>query len=368
MDKTHFKLCRVNACDPEKQVFYLMTIEEDAMFVPSDERGFEATLITGEPYDGNYAGRFENIKRNTIVMAMFIERGNLMHYVYVLGYTPLLNTSGTYGQTFKPNELEPGERRDVGITGLTFERKRNGTFRYFYNQFCQFSINRILQKISGKLNSIAISMRTGKFKWEWNRVGDLTKFRTLVTRGYLHPGDYSASVDRPLTEDDTVKSSDTFHDRVDLKMMDECAEGNLLELRTQQPETATDKKGNYYTETIVSKTIKNTVLNKNNGNKIVTNIMGDNALDLDVNEGKVKLTVTHDGNITLSVDDTILLGGSGSEQELLTKSYHDNWAANHMHSNGNMGSPTGPPMLPIMPAVLPKRGKTNWYTKVTKAE
>jgi len=113
------------------------------------------------------------------------------------------------------------------------------------------------------------------------------------------------------------------------------------------------------------------MLNKNSGNKLKAELLGGDALKLNINDGKAVLTMSYDGNITLKVDDNstnILLGGKGGEQGLLTKKYHDQWAAKHIHSNGNMGSPTGPPVVPITPPSLVTRGGSNWHTVTLKGE
>ena len=329
MRQYRFEICKVNATDPEGQIFWVVPTDDDASLVVGDPRGIPCTMISSSPYNNRYSGVFENIEHGTVVMCMFEIDGGIITASYILGYTPLRTTSGAYGQTTQPLELGPGERREVGPTGMVFDRKRNGVFNWFYNQFCQFNINSLLQVVSGKLNGILFSMRTGKFLWNWLRSSDQTKFRMLVTRGYLAPQDFSASIDRPTGEDDTVDATEEYHDRFDLKMMDECADvDNVLELRTQQAENLTDRVGNYYTDLSVGKSgmVKSSILNKASGNKIDTQINGDDAVSLNVNEGKVVLTMTHEGNVTLKIDDDtmkILLGGSGGEQELLTKKYLD---------------------------------------------
>ena len=363
--------CRINNTEPNTQRFWVLPMDDDPRLIVGDARGVPATLITSEPYDNLRSGRFENIPRDTVVMVMFeFDVEGVITDAFILGYTALATTSGTYGQTFESGDLGPGDLRVIDPLGSLFERLRKGTYRWFYNQFCQININRILQIITAKLNGIIISMRSGKFTWNWVRESDKTKWRLLITRGFLSPQDFSASVAKAIGDDDTVQHSASFHDRVDIRMMDDCVDTeNVIELRTSVAENATDKAGSKYTKTSVGKggALTYETLDKVSGNKSAISVMdGENAVSANVNDGKLVITMAHDGKVTFKVDE-ILLGGEGGEQALLTKGY-DKWVARHTHSNGNQGAPTGPPLLPITPPTQPTRGKTNWHTVAVKAE
>jgi len=81
-----------------------------------------------------------------------------------------------------------------------------------------------------------------------------------------------------------------------------------------------------------------------------------------------KITIDPQGNVTIKteVGQSIKLGGTGNEQQLVTKAFIDQYYMHHTHLNGNQGAPTGPPMNPITP--LSQDSSTGPVTFTTLAE
>jgi hypothetical protein len=116
-----------------------------------------------------------------------------------------------------------------------------------------------------------------------------------------------------------------------------------------------------------------TRLAKTGGNNISTTIdasddTGKPGMLIDLN-GKTQVSISKSGDVTITTPDgaTIKLGGTGNEQALATKTFVEQYYANHIHSNGNQGAPTGTPMTPVLPPVSAD-ASSNVYTFTTKAE
>jgi len=84
---------------------------------------------------------------------------------------------------------------------------------------------------------------------------------------------------------------------------------------------------------------------------VIYDVAGDTALTMQVNDasksGKgAMIIILHDGTVKIQTSDNakINLGGQGFEQPIVTKTWVDNFFAHHMHTNGNQGTPTGPPI------------------------
>ena len=83
---------------------------------------------------------------------------------------------------------------------------------------------------------------------------------------------------------------------------------------------------------------------------------------------EVSLTILQSGDITIKTNNPeakIKLGGTGNEQQLVTKAWLDQVFMNHMHPSAAMGPPSPP--LPI-PAVVAADAKTNFFTFTTLGE
>ena len=114
------------------------------------------------------------------------------------------------------------------------------------------------------------------------------------------------------------------------------------------------------------------IVGAENSVHVTINVAGPDLISISTNKSKsdkcTTITVDASGNVKLKTPDLgkIYLGGSGKEQQLLTKSYHDNWAATHIHPVTSPGVPTGPPMLPLI--ALPLDSSTAPFTYSTLAE
>jgi hypothetical protein len=99
-------------------------------------------------------------------------------------------------------------------------------------------------------------------------------------------------------------------------------------------------------------------------------IDGSQMYKIDINNGKAKLEIDVDGNVTItSATGTILSGGTGKEQRLVTASFVQGGTAPypmHTHLSSSPGAPTSPPMQPVI--LIPSDSLTNVATFTTKAE
>ena len=91
------------------------------------------------------------------------------------------------------------------------------------------------------------------------------------------------------------------------------------------------------------------------------------VVELKVNSDKAIVTIDSTGNVTIKTTDAakIKLGGTGNEQQLVTKSFLDMVFANHMHPTASPGPPSPP--IPI-PSPVVADGPTNIYTFTTIGE
>ena len=370
-NKYVLRVWTIVSCNPETQVFRVAPLNDTDPYAPTNSAGIEAQFISPEPFDQDYSGRFEHIPRGTMVLVALELSESGIDNAYILGYASLLNSIGTHGQYFKQSELEVGERRDVGPTGMIFERKRNGIFRWFFGPFLSFKVNKVSQILSALVNGIDIFFRTGRFLWSWSPSTRKTLFDFFITRDELPANNY---IDKEFGAENPPVNTDSYHDRLRVKLMDNTDEaGRVLIAETRQAKRG-EKTGSVFTRTKIGKNDETQAVISSeiwdDEKKITVDMMGEDAFNANINDGKIVITMSYDGAITLKIaDDTakILMGGSGVEQQLLTKSYHDKYIAQHIHLNGNNGAPTGKPMLPILPAA-PIRSATNWHTQTTQAE
>jgi len=319
---------------------------------------------------------------------------------------------------FKKPDLGPGDKHVAMTDGTEILHRAIGLHRWMYNQWTDFIVNKVTQSVKVKLLDFLATFRGGgHFKWSWQREGNKSFWSFLVTRGWASPMEIVGSMSKAIDADDGV-NGDYYGDRVSLRLADSASQhsvdsgtsessveqGRMLFFEQRSAKSG-EKKGTYKTEVrlgndgTLGNYLQATMRDENGPNQIKTEILGEDfATRVDINDGKTVINVSHDGSIsittakslnvdvnagaaildmaetgntTLTVNNdamNINLGGKGFEQELLTKNYHDQWVANHTHSNGNNGAPTGAPLLPIVPNALTTRGSENWHTVTTKGE
>jgi len=114
--------------------------------------------------------------------------------------------------------------------------------------------------------------------------------------------------------------------------------------------------------------IKSQALDKNSNVVLQEVLIDDSTMyKIDINNGKASINVDKDGNITLlSATGNIYHGGTGKEQNLLTKTFAIQNYAMHTHISASPGSPTTIPTQPLV--FLPSDSSNNISTITTKAE
>lgn len=192
--------------------------------------------------------------------------------------------------------------------------------------------------------------------------GSVQKDRVTVTTGALDDGAHIAEIE--VIQNFDVSKTSHFTSTLQLGKQDD---GTWLNVHT------TDIDDNSTFDLNSDTTGKSVIIlqGMDQTQSIITTLdpTGGTPISIVVDQNKASLTVDSSGNITVFAAQgaNIKIGGKGFEQPLVTKAFVEQVYAQHVHSNGNQGAPTGPPLSP--PVVDPGTpSNTGPYTSTTLAE
>jgi len=114
--------------------------------------------------------------------------------------------------------------------------------------------------------------------------------------------------------------------------------------------------------------IKSQAIDKDSNVVLQETLIDENQIyKLDINSGKAKIEIDAQGNIIItSLTGEIYLGGTGKQQQLVTRYFLDNVYKMHTHICSSPGSPSTIPTQPVI--ILPQDSSNNVCTITTKAE
>jgi hypothetical protein len=400
--------CRIANYWPETGDFSVVPI--DIAHEPNAQ-GFHARLLSPLPYDPK-GGGITSVPTEPKDTGCWCIKIGAREY-YIIGFFQLQSTA-VYGSTHKNAKLEPGETYIGHNTGSHWRITKHGMFSFFTNMYAQVHMDPISQALLANFKNITINTYGGFVKWLHNLIkgtttifGEIHKnFDTSAVKGTLPTEKIkfqagTLKADTHILEVDTkqIPTSQTEYNVVtNLKYGKQKTNKRIFEWTVKDKQ---EEKEINYAITIdnagivhfsQTRDLKDNVksfdlaLNAAAGTAVYTqndaakkktikttlDVTGEMMVDTQVTSGDnlVQLTINPDGDTTIRVKPPggkLFLGGTGKEQQLVTKSFVEQVYKSHIHGNGNQGAPTTAPMTPpVIPLDLDS--SSNHYTFTVKAE
>jgi hypothetical protein len=376
-----FIKCRVLSYDANSSQFKVVPYEQpDADGV----EGILAKLLSPLPFDPK-GGGIHSIPANPEGTGCWCVAIGPREY-YIVGFFQYSSNQLNLN-TQKNIELEPGETYIGHNTGTHMRFTKHGMFSVFTGIFSQFHVDPIAQTFLANFKNIAINTYGGWLKWI-HKLADGTTY----LKGEIHKRfDLSAIKVMLPTEKikfhfGTIPTEKHIAQIETLQEPTSKTEYNTSTLLKYGKQSNTDKKIVQWSAEDKKEKIKYELNIDTNGKLIYS---ADRAqekknitMQLDVkNSGMVDIKISNDTKfVQLTIDDTgkttvhvdphdakLYLGGTGKEQQIVTKAFLDQVYKSHIHGNGNQGAPTTSPMTPPIIS-LDLDSSTNHTTFTTKAE
>jgi hypothetical protein len=307
---------------------------------------------------------------------------------YILGF---LQPKGIVvkGDTKPSRDIEPGAVLLTHNTPSVIGMSAIGTILHIADKWAQAALNPLTQQLTAWFRNIRINLYSGIMEYFYDLDKKSGTFRITATKSVdlsdlpIPPPDGSS----PLPQDRFTLKAGQLDDShiIELFISQNFPSKGAEPLHGSTTQIGTKKDGTYFNHssktTNNSGTTTNMLLsakddgtfhshyNSTNGSYVDTLVdtVNQETVKLDIN-GKAVVTIDVKGNVKIATVDgaNILLGGTGKEQQLVTKSFIDKYYEKHTHSNGNQGAPTGPPMVPVSDIGIDS--STGPLTFTTKAE
>jgi hypothetical protein len=291
-----------------------------------------------------------------------------------------------HGDVKPVRDVEPGDTFITHFTPSKIGITAAGSILLIAAKWAQAAINPITQQFTAWFKNIRINFYTAIVEYfadtnKKSATARITLAKWINGVGLpIGPPDGSL----PTTPDHFTLRAGQLDDDHIIELLISQKDQGAGPQHTSTTKIGTQQDGTYFQHEAKTSTQGNTVelsvrgkddgtfhtrLNNTNGNFVDTfaDTSGDIAYTFDVN-GKTKITINQSGDVTVNTPDgaTIKLGGTGKEQQLVTKSFVEKYYSKHVHSNGNSGAPTGTPMVPIIDLEIDSA--TGPFTNTTKAE
>ena len=303
---------------------------------------------------------------------------------YIIGFPqhkgPVLHNS-----YFPVRPVDAGDQITRDSAGHQYGINKDGSFFVYLTRFANFALNPILRRLTMALSNLRINLPAGSIEYKYDAQAKTSQIQALIykttnlalsmpgknTPDYvkLRAGDLSADSDAHMVEvdinqDHTIRTP-AFTSTLKLGKQ---TGGKWFDMETSagaaNPVTYNVTMDNTGVTQFNSAQGNNTIALTADINKGISVTLNGNKATLTIDPtGKISITNNSDiaittqgtttvnskGNVTFKTPAgaTIKLGGTGNEQRLVTKAFVNQVFKSHVHSNGNQGSPTGTPMIPI---------------------
>jgi len=258
--------------------------------------------------------------------------------------------------------VEPGDMYISHNTGSRFGINSIGTFVAWVNGWANVALNPLKKQLTAFFKNLAINFYAGYIQYKYDDQKKSSSLTIQVSKELELASVVPGEIQKDRVNIQLGKILDDDH-VVDLVAKQEFDTSRLpkflarLKIGKQKNNVVTELSNTYDKDIITKLTIDSTgKLDYNSTNKKIENsiiLKSDpkgEPLHITFNKDKTEIIIDKDGNVTIKTtpDAKIKLGGTGKEQELVTKSFIETFYKNHIHSNGNMGAPTGPPLTPVI--------------------
>lgn len=276
--------------------------------------------------------------------------------------------------------ITPGELFISHNTGARIGFRSTGAWIAWVGDWVNMTLNPLKKQMTAYFKNLMINLYAGFINYKYDDTTKRSTFTAQISKelelASLTPGEIQkdrVSLTAGQLDDDHVLEI-TAKQEFDITKLPKFL-GRIL-FGKQKDDTFVQLSGTYdkliSTEARIATTGKLSYVSKNkkdeNSIKIESDPLGA-PLHLTLNKDRAEVLIDKDGNVTITTapDAKIKLGGTGREQELVTKSFVEKFYNNHVHSNGNNGSPTGVPLFPTVQTAGADSASSP-YTHTTLAE
>lgn len=343
--------------------------------------GIPAVILSPTPFeDGGGLKSVPKVPEGT--PCLLFQDGNTF---YILGFVS--TGSAVTHESHQPvRPIEKGESFHYHGTSSRTGFNSNGSWMAWVSDWVNMVLNPITQQFTAYLKRIFINLYSGFIKFSY----DMKKKAGLFTLQIKKEFDESAYDATKIPRDTfTVRIGqiDTNEHILDFKVqqnyhmdripdfeaigkLGQNTDGTFLDLSTTK-----GLPGNqmvYTWKSNISGKSEFNIQKTSSSTSLAGEIdpTAENVLNIRVNSDKAQLIVDKMGNVTIKTTpgSNIFLGGTKSEQKLVTENWITQVFTNHIHNNGNNGSPTTPPLPSPKTISLNLDSKTNHLTNTTRVE
>lgn len=344
-------LCQIVDYDKDSGIYKVCPVGE-----LSYSDGFPAKLLSPIPFQDGGLSSIPSVPKKT--QCWCIKYG--LDY-YILGFSQMKGPVGR-NSGLETRPLEPGDTQITNSSGSFVNILKKGIIQLFAHPWAQILLDPLKANILGYAKNFWLNLWGGFIGYQFD---DEQKTGTFAFRIYKKQSLAALKVGE--SPPDYISG-----------YLGARSDTHLAEIFTEQNINSTG----------TAVTVTNFEYGRKNSGEVLAWSAKDNTTNASINvsvsltgiplqvkvipSGKPPTTmiVDTDGNVTFKLENPdahLYLGGTGKEQQLVTKGWHDAVYVNHFHNGSAPGSPTTPPIQP-QSMIGSADSPTNHFTFTTKAE
>lgn len=367
MDKIRFEEMQIASINARTWRFYVGPIGRYTL----PEYQHEAIYISNSPVSIDGTGSFTLPSIGDHCLVLYKNSR-----AYIIGFTSAKSQEhGGYGGILTKDVLEEGDNIRVSRTGGMFYESIRGGWHWMVDTWSKVMLGQVNQELRAWFRNLYIRSRGGHVQWETVKGTESSQYISSITdkfeldknNDFREP---QAKVPEPMEEG---QPTPIYANKVITRIGAWDDALRTVEIRAGATDPGTLPNRSMFAQDMIPSGADRHVVYSGVNGSLEYAILDIDGVGLRISTPysvitlrDSELTLSHTGNMILNPSGALYLGGTGEEQQLVTRSWvYENYVT---HTHMGNGAATGPPLNVGELFDSADRDTGNFFTYDTKAE